>query len=124
MSYNSADDVLRCVQDVVEFLGIDLTSVNQRGIFGNSPLAIVAGWGDVEAVKLLVAAGADVSLKVEGGDTALHRAIAFGRGDVVKLLIENGASATDHNDDGWSPRELALSQGDARIVQLVHNAAG
>ncbi|WP_293676322.1 ankyrin repeat domain-containing protein [uncultured Phenylobacterium sp.] len=122
-AYNSVHDVLRRFQDVVEFLDTDLVSVDQKGIFGNTPLAIAAGWGDVQAVALLIAAGADVDAKVEDGDTPLHRAVSFGHADVVRLLIENRASAGIRNDDGLSALDAALVEADPLILQLVRGAS-
>ncbi|WP_367255340.1 ankyrin repeat domain-containing protein [uncultured Phenylobacterium sp.] len=52
----------------------------------------------------------------------MHRAVAFGHPEVVKLLIESGASVTERNDDGWSPLELAMSAGNSSIVDLVRSA--
>jgi uncharacterized protein len=122
-TYNSVHDVLRQVQDVVEFSDIELVSIDQKGIFGNTPLAIVAGWGDVRAVTLLLAAGADVDAKVEDGETALHRAIAFGHAEVVRLLIENNASAVARNDDGLNALDAAVSGGNPEVIQVVREAS-
>lgn len=44
--------------------------------------------GNVEAVKALVDAGADVSLAAEGGVTALHAAAELGSLDLVHLLLK------------------------------------
>ena len=44
--------------------------------------------GNLEAVKALVDAGADVSLAAEGGVTALHAAAELGSLDLVHLLLK------------------------------------
>jgi hypothetical protein len=46
MLYDSVQDVLSRVQDVTEFLGVQLDDVNQTGIFGNTPLAVRANRDD------------------------------------------------------------------------------
>jgi hypothetical protein len=116
--YKTVGDVLGRINDVVEFGGADLTSVNQMGFFGNSPLAIAAGWGDLDAVRLLIEAGADVNARGEDGDTALHRAIMFGHADVAKVLIENNASTDERNDDGLTPLDVALEE--RGLVRKAH----
>jgi ankyrin repeat protein len=118
------DDVLRRIRDVVEFSDIDLVSVDQRGIFGNTPLVIVAGWGDAEAAMLLLDAGADVDAKGEDGETPLHRAIMFGHPEMVQLLFQKGASTAALDDDGLTPLEAALMEGDPAIVHMVRSAMG
>jgi len=56
-----------------------------------SPLAAVAGEGDVEAVRLLLAAGADVNKMDCQFGGPLHYAIKSGCIDLVKVLLDAGA---------------------------------
>jgi ankyrin repeat protein len=119
MQYSNADDVLRRVADVTEFLGIDLKGVNQAGIFNNTPLAVVISWEDYEAASLLVEAGANVNAEVEGGDTALHRAVLFNQPKIVEMLLEKGATSAVKNGDGLTPLELARTLGYADIAKLL-----
>lgn len=44
--------------------------------------------GNLEAVKALVEAGANVSLAADGGVTPLHAAAELGGLDLVKLLLK------------------------------------
>jgi ankyrin repeat protein len=119
MNYKNANDVLLKMQDIVEFGNQKLESVNQRGIFGNTPLAVASGWGDLEAVRLLIGAGADVNAKVEDNDTALHRAVSFQHKDVIELLLSSGASTVELNVDGMSPIDLSKELGDDEIINLL-----
>jgi ankyrin repeat protein len=119
MKYNTVEDVLARLQHVVEFCNVELTSVNQTGIGKNTPLAIVAGWGDVRAARLLIDAGADVNTKVEDGETALHRAVANQRKEIIRLLLDSGASKSERDDDGRTPKELAQLMGYTSIIHLL-----
>ncbi|MPC61697.1 Protein phosphatase 1 regulatory inhibitor subunit 16B [Portunus trituberculatus] len=60
---------------------------------------------DVEAV---LANGGDLDQPVgQGGETFLHVAIAERYNDIVKLLLDNGASMTVQDGDGWQPLHVA-----------------
>ena len=66
-------------------------SVNAAVWNGETPLMIAAGAGSVEAVKLLLAGGAEVNrAESRKGQTALMWAVAQKHADVVKVLLENG----------------------------------
>ena len=119
MMYDSVQDVLSRVQDVTEFLGVELVEVNQRGIFGNTPLAVVITWGDVEAVSRLLEAGADVNAKNEDGYTALHRAVLFDDLDIVDRLLAANASGSIRNVEGDTPLDLAKRLGKDAIIRRL-----
>ncbi len=57
----------------------------------NEDLFKAAIYGDAEAVKSLLAKGADVNAKDKGGGTALMMAINNNHAGVVRLLIDKGA---------------------------------
>jgi len=59
--------------------------------------------GDCELIKMLVAAGADVT-KVDNRDnTALHHAAMRGDPEVIKALVEAGANLDAQNRQAWTP---------------------
>jgi hypothetical protein len=78
---------------LTEFTGVDakLEDPNEKGLFGTTPLYIVAIWGDVEAARILLDAGAEIDVPAEEDFTALHEAINQGHFEVVKLLVSRGA---------------------------------
>ena len=117
--YSDVSDVLARMQDVVEFADAPLCGVNQRGIFGNTPLKVAAIWGDVDAARLLLDAGADVNAKNEDGYTALHWAAECDDRRLAQFLIERGASRRVRNDEGLTPHELALASGHQALASLL-----
>jgi ankyrin repeat protein len=56
-----------------------------------------------EAVKLCYALGNDVNAVDGNGDTALHGAAHRGSNDIVKFLVEKGATLNVVNALGWTP---------------------
>src|SRR5208282_799670 len=82
-----------------EFFGTP-KDVNERGLFGDTPLHFAASWGDVKIGSILLRAGADPNVHGEYGNTPLHEAIGRKSCEFVTLLLEHGASKELRNDDG------------------------
>jgi ankyrin repeat protein len=116
--------VLLSIQEAVDFFGIEITDINQRGIFGNTPLKIAAVRGDAKAVSILLRAGADVNAIVEDGCTALHYAAGFNHTEIVQLLLEHGAFTDVRNDFGRTPIEDAELSGNAEAVEMIKAYVG
>lgn len=79
--------------------------VELNPVWDFSPLADATRQGNLEIMKLLIKAGADVNLQMEEGDTALMDAALAGNLDAVKILVEAGADVNLKNCSG----EHALS---------------
>ncbi|XP_046554286.1 ankyrin repeat domain-containing protein 50-like [Haliotis rubra] len=107
--------------DVVKYL-LSLTSVdiNSRGLQKRTPLMVAAEQGHKEVVELLVKHGADLFLRDEHGDNALHRACYPGRFDVVKYLLS--LNSVDINSGGFKKRTPAMSAavwGQTKVAKLL-----
>ena len=105
---------------------------------GETPLIAAASKanrpGNVNAIRVLLANGADVNARTRTGvetgafmrdvrtrgETALHRAAAFGGREVIGLLIEAGAKPDAHDTRGDSPLSWAsLHKRPAYILELL-----
>jgi len=75
--------------------------------------------GNAEAVRLLLAAGAEVNAVCFDGTTALHKACLWGHVYIAALLIEHGAEITIADQDGWTARQLAAAQENQALLQLL-----
>ena len=76
--------------------------------FGNTALMIASAEGFPEAAKCLIELGADVNLRNDRGQTALHFACRkFWDGQqydsLIKLLLDRGADRDARDDDGNLP---------------------
>ena len=73
-------------------MGVEVNGPNVRGSsFNQTPLHVVAVWGDVEAARILLDAGAEIDVSGEDDFTALHEAIEQGHVEMVRLLVARGA---------------------------------
>ena len=61
----------------------------------DTPLIRAARMGNVELVRILLAAHADVHARMTSGDTALSEAMRGGHDEVVALLRAAGADAPE-----------------------------
>jgi ankyrin repeat protein/L-ascorbate metabolism protein UlaG (beta-lactamase superfamily) len=98
--------------------------VNARNAGGFTPiLSATAGQADVELVRLLVEHGAWVDDRDREGTTPLHNAAWRGNLDVVRYLIEQGASINAlMNGGGNTPLHNAASTGNIEVVRALLDA--
>lgn len=85
--------------------------------------------GNVEGVRLLIAAGADVNYRTKEGETPLHRAALGGNVEMTKMLIDAGADVNveTKQSSGWvqSPLHKAAiwgRPGSGEVVALLLQA--
>ena len=117
----TAGEVLRRYKEegLPEFSEIPLEGVNQAGNTGDRPLHVAAIRGNMDEIKALVGAGAEVNACGDLGYTPLHYVAGQGHLDAVRFLLENGASPTKINELGESVLDVARQQGHNEIARLI-----
>lgn len=55
----------------------------------------------------------------EDGQTALHLAVRHGHLEMVRFLLERGASANKPDERGWTPKSLAETHANKGIYDLI-----
>ena len=87
---------------------------------GETALMRCASTGNTDAVKMLLAHGADANQKEsQKGQTALMWALAERHPEVARLLIEHGADIRGKSKGGFTPLLFAARQGDVESAQIV-----
>jgi len=121
--------------EIVELLVENGADINDTDIRGVTPL-IDASWGNptvkdyrtiyVKIVKLLLLNGADPNIKDNKNTTPLMAASVVGNIDIVKLLVNAGASLdTISYGNSGTPKTalmLASEKGHEKLVKLLKEA--
>ncbi len=87
-----------------------------------SEVADAAMRGDVDAVRRLLDASADVNARQGDGATALHWAAYGGDVELARLLIDAGADPALANRNGSTPLWLAATNGDTAMIETLLDA--
>jgi ankyrin repeat protein len=101
---------------------------------GTTALMRAAKNGDFRAMEILVAHGADVSIRQKSGGTALMFACGFGRGQgafqedvgtesdlfkAAKVAVDHGAAVNAANEQGGTPAHFAAQSGLNSVIRLL-----
>ena len=90
---------------------------------GETALMTAVRTGTVDAVKLLIAHGADLdATELESGQTLLMTAAAEMHPSLVRLLLAHGADVHARSVVGFTPLTFAVRAGDLELVKLLIKA--
>ena len=78
--------------------------------------------GHEACVRVLIAANVDLAYANYNGKTALHYALVYGYASICLVLVDEGASLTAVDCDGFTPLELAKKRGKAIYVAILEAA--
>ena len=106
----------------------NLPSISECNTLSATPLTTAASGGEIESVKLLLDAGADINFVSIFG-TALARAVENGEYEIIKLLLSRGADPTlvapaDPDIPGaeLTPLEIAKKKRRKAIIALFEQS--
>jgi ankyrin repeat protein len=89
-----------------------------------SALMKAAEIGNVDMIRMLIRAGADIDQADKEGYTALMVAARFGQVDAVKVLLLLGANTLLTNQYGNDAAKLAAFTSDTRVLKLLGDRGG
>ncbi|WBK01282.1 ankyrin repeat domain-containing protein [Methylocystis parvus] len=119
----SLAEVLEKCEETASWFGMSITSLDQKNYLDDTPLHTVCTWGDIDAVKTLLDAGANVNALGDHEGVPLFNAIIGRNAGVVRLLLERGADPNVANSFGWTPLGHAETVGaPMEIIQLLRRA--
>jgi ankyrin repeat protein len=108
-------------------------ALNELQFEGATPIVLAAEVNNLEAIKVLVAAGGDPNIPTTMGSTALLVAAGAGtdvqrarsieeRGmavETARYLLEHGADVNAVGEFGWTPLHAAAYQGLTDVIELL-----
>lgn len=98
--------------------GAAVSAIGRNGM-ANTPLHAALASNRSDVARLLIKAGADVSIGDGAGWTPLHLAAANGNRELVAELLERGARPDTATDKGETALALAAAKGHAEIAALL-----
>lgn len=90
-----------------------------RNNFKSTPLQGAAAFKQLEVARVLIARGADVNPRGEGGYSPLHEAAGSGQLELARLLIKHKADVNAKGDDGKTPLAIALEYKQIEVANLL-----
>ncbi len=92
---------------------------------GESPIDNAAKYGNIEAVKQHLDAGANVNAKPGSIEfTPLHYAAREGHKEIAELLIAIGTFVNARSKNKWTPLHLAVDRGHTETADLLRKHGG
>lgn len=106
-------------EEVAKTLKADPSLRDARGGLGMMPIHLAATNSNPGALKVLIAAGANVNAKDDDGRTPLHMAAYSNRIENAKLLLEAGADVEAKTAAGRTPLSLARKSRSDELAGLI-----
>jgi ankyrin repeat protein len=113
--------VLGKVDRIQEILKSHPGRVSEHAPDGFTSVALAAFFGQPQAVKTLIAAGADVRAAAKNGlkVQALHAAVAGRNLEIVKAVLEAGADPNAQQQAGFRPMHEAGANANRKLAELL-----
>jgi serine/threonine-protein phosphatase 6 regulatory ankyrin repeat subunit B len=106
-------------QEIQPGTAAPLVGLEERDFEENTPLLRATAQGDEEAVKLLLARGANLNAQNIYGYTALLTALSKGFANIVDLLLGCGASVHISSVEGLSALHMAAIHCEERVLERL-----
>jgi len=115
-------------KDIIEYLLAQGADVNRPNAFGISPFIGFCAAENMELVQLALKYGGKINESYtqhtepnqgKKNYTALQAAVAYGKTDVVKLLLANGGNPKITDASGKNCLDLAREKGHGDIVEML-----
>jgi len=111
------------VDQIEELLKKPYINIDSRDSDGNTPLMVAIrrffGITKIEAVKLLLNAGANPNIQNKDKDTPLIYAVEYNYPEIVQMLIDHGANPNTANKNRDTALALATKGNNLEIIEIL-----
>jgi uncharacterized protein len=113
--------VLGQVDRIQEILKVNPARVSEHAPDGFTPVALASFFGQLAAVKALIAAGANVNAAAKNGlkVQALHAAVAGRNLEIVKAVLDAGGDPNAQQQAGFRPMHEAGSNANRKLAEML-----
>jgi Ankyrin repeats (3 copies) len=115
--------IVYCVYDApLEHLKTILrggANVNDRNVFGHTPLWIASEGGHPDYVRVLLEANADPNIVDQNGYTPLMRSVYLDNPRIALQLIRGGTDVNHADEHGVTALKLAQAQENDKVVKML-----
>ena len=106
--------------DAIIATGVNLESPHAKD--GQTALMYASANGNVDAMEVLIKAGAKLETRDKFGYTALHIAATTGEAKSILLLLASGSNVDARNKFGHSALKMAREEKRAAAIAVLENA--
>ncbi|KAF6782827.1 ankyrin repeat domain-containing protein 52 [Colletotrichum sojae] len=92
---------------------------NENSESGRTALGAACDKGNLEAVRLVMEAGANIDMVDHRRRTPIYAASHNGHVDVIKILLEKGADVSVASQSGWTPLNAASDGGHLEVIKVL-----
>jgi len=110
-------EVLKLCEKTGGWYGIKITSLDQRNNLDDTPLHTVCSWGEINPVKILVEAGANINALGDKASTPIFSAVNSESIEVVKYLVQKGADLKIKNE--WDRSIINYAKNTSTPIQII-----
>ena len=115
---NYKKEVLQAIIDN----GADVNATNKNNW---TALMIASAMSNIDAINVLLKAGADPNIADAHGDTCLHDAVRTNyKKEVLQAIIDNGADMNATNKNNWTALMIASAMSNIDAINVLQPAGG
>lgn len=97
--------------------GADVFDFDEEGV---SIFDMAITYNNIDMVNYLIEKGMDInSTKRKSGFTPLMAAVSYGRGEIVKILLDNGVNQESTDSKGFKAVDFARKMNKKSILELL-----
>lgn len=119
LEYAASKGYNRMVELLIKVPGID---INKQDKEGDTSLTLAAFWADVDTVKILLAAHANIHARDKHGNTVLHSAAYRDKTNILEFLLTiPGIDVNARNNRGQTPIQYAVTSFKLHNAKILQN---